>query len=100
MKTWQCDKDNDCDDAVGDELSSDEKNCSMYFVPITEIKLHHSYRVSVCHIVVYVEKSHKTGFFRHLLHNEQFLTTPEFFLLNFALTVVAVLLQMILAGSS
>jgi hypothetical protein len=40
MKTWQCDKDNDCDDASGDEESSDEKNCSMYFVTFSEIKLH------------------------------------------------------------
>ena len=32
MKSWLCDRDNDCDDAVGDELSSDEKNCSMYFL--------------------------------------------------------------------
>lgn len=51
MKTWQCDKDNDCDDAVGDEKSSDEKNCSMYFVAFSEIKLHNlalKWSVSSC----------------------------------------------------
>jgi hypothetical protein len=32
MKSWQCDKDNDCDDAVEGEPSSDEKNCCKYYV--------------------------------------------------------------------
>jgi hypothetical protein len=50
MKTWQCDKDNDCDDAFGDEESSDEKNCSMYFVAFSKKNLHNC-RVLVCHII-------------------------------------------------